>query len=136
MKRPVFVRRTQDDGLQDELSWVTGISCPAEEDRTRQEFGADVEMRNILARYQPVAPSPARYGVQRLDADMTEVFQLRDLALQAYQDLPEDVRRQYPSWELLAAAMSRGEIQPGAASAASAEPAPGSASDSAPVQGA
>lgn len=124
-----FVRRFQDDGIQDEVSAGCGVFCPPDEDRTRQEFGAEADMKNILARYQPVAPLPARYGVQRLDADMTEVFQLRDLALQAYQDLPEDVRRQYPSWELLATAISRGEIQPGKASDVPSDAAPGSASE-------
>lgn len=106
------VRSQADVGLLfQEWSDESATVCPAEEDRTRQEFASDCDVNVILRRYAAggFEPRPVVYGVQDTDLDLDGVYAAAREAEAAWQRLPASLRRRYPGWPEVLAAVERGE---------------------------
>lgn len=132
--------RQQSDN-HDEITRLTGLSCPPEENLTRQEFKDEADINNIVARFYPFAPPMARvpqYGEQDMSLDLHQAMLGIQAAREAYADVPPALRAQFPTYADFVRAVAAGEVevvyQPAEpAAGSSADGSGGSASDSAPV---
>lgn len=99
---PVVVEKWSDE---------TAIVCDPSEDRARQEFKEESDVNVILRRFGAggFEARPVVYGVQDLDLDLQGVYMAAEAASAGWQRLPEAVRRRYPSWVELMAAVDAGE---------------------------
>lgn len=109
----MFVSRTQADSVEDfaRYSDEAVVVCTAEEDRTRQEFAAEADINVILRRFGAggFEPRPVRFGVQDFNDDLQGVMIAAREAQDAFERLPEKLRRRYPSWNELLPALETGE---------------------------
>lgn len=105
-----ITQRDQFDGRGDEISAMTAKSFVGAVDVTRQEFLRETDVNYILQRYGlPGAQNP-RFGEQFADVDLQRAIQLQEELAEAYQRLPERLRRDYGSWGSIIAAADRGEL--------------------------
>lgn len=97
--------RSQADDLQPHYSKLAMISCPPEEDVTRQEFRDDSDISSILRRYGvlPQGRGEPRFGEVDTDLDLTSAYAAMADAREAYADLPAEVREAFTFEELAAA---------------------------------
>lgn len=105
--------RSQADSPEEMASWSdeSGLACPPGEDRTRQEFKDEADVNVILRRVGAggFEPRPMVYGVQDTDADLQTIYAAAAVAQDGWLKLPEHLRRRYPGWPELLAAVDRGE---------------------------
>lgn len=94
-----------------EWSDETAISCPPEEDKARQEFKDEADVNVILRRFGAggFEPRPVVYGIQDTELDLQSVYLAAEEAQAGWLKLPEHLRRRYPGWPELLAAVDRGE---------------------------
>lgn len=110
------------------------VSCPPEEDRTRQEFYHDSLVSTILQRSGVPQGVPFLAADVDFDIDLTAAYGATARAQEAFLSLPADVVERFRSFDRLVAAMAAGEVSltaPG--EPVSGEPAAVPASVSAPV---
>lgn len=102
-------QRDQFDGLGDQVSADTALDFTGAEDVTRQEFLRETDVNYILQRYGLPTANP-QFGEQFADIDLQRAIQLQQELSDAYQRLPERLRRDYGSWGGIIAAADRGEL--------------------------
>lgn len=113
--------RTQNDGLQAQLSLESGVSCPPDEDRCRQEFKDESDVFTILKRHGGI-PSYAQpvYGEVDFDINLQDAYTAVAHTRELFLKLPPDVRAKYGSWTGVLKALADGELnQEGVAKAPS-----------------
>jgi len=105
--------RSQADSAEqfEQYSDEAGISFPIGEDKTRQEFAEECDVNVILRRFGAggFEGRPVVYGVQDLDLDLQGVYTAVEVAEEAWERLPERLRKRYRAWPELLGAMERGE---------------------------
>lgn len=104
--------RTQTDGLNEQMSYETGLDCSALPDLARQEFKAETDVNNILARYgiDGVKRQP-EYGEVDFNLDLqTSLESIRE-AERALRKLPTELRGKYSTWERLLDGAFNGEFK-------------------------
>lgn len=89
----------------------SALTCDVSEDKARQEFKEDADVNVILRRFGAggFEMRPVQYGTQDMDADLQTVYAAAAVAQDGWLKLPEHVRRRYPGWPELLAAVDRGE---------------------------
>lgn len=90
-----------------------GLACPPEEDQTRQEFAQAADINNILHR-TTLANIPQRqviYTERDFDMDLQEGLNAVASAKRVYQRLPADLRKDFPTWQTVLAAINSGELR-------------------------
>lgn len=94
--------RTQVDGLNDEYSIMTALDCSDLPDLARQEFKAETDVNNILARYgiDGIKQGPT-YSEVDYNMDLQEALESIREAERAIAKLPADLYVKYPTWEEL-----------------------------------
>lgn len=85
--------------------------CPPEEDKTRQEFAEDADTNVILRRFGAGGwePRPVVYGIQDDRLDLQAAYAAVNEAQEAWERLPERLRKRYPNWGEVLSAVDRGE---------------------------
>lgn len=107
--------RTQADAfdLVEVTKWSdeSALACDASEDKARQEFAEEADVNVILRRFGAggFEMRPVQYGVQDTDLDLQTVYAAAAVAQDGWLKLPEHLRRRYPGWPELLAAVDRGE---------------------------
>lgn len=106
--------RTQDDGLGDIYSEATYVFTPPEENQTRSEFAADSDINSLITRYGAVPGTgrPQSFGSWDYDMDLLNAYTSVEQARMRYEELPQEVKDHYPSWESLAREIERGQLDP------------------------
>lgn len=133
--------RGQADGLNEEVSELTALSFPPEEDRTRQEQRDSVDINKLMARHGVQVPMRAfESGDVDFDTDLMSAYGAVDRARAAYDQLDRAAREKYPTLgEFLEAVayQERGTVVPGdpPPEVPAAVPAPGGGSPVSPVTG-
>lgn len=103
--------RTQADGAQEEYSEMAVIDCADSMDMARQEYKDEADVNVILARFGIHAPQKqTTFGEVDYTIDLQTAFGAIEAAKQAHARLPEDLRKDYPTWQTLLNAIERGEI--------------------------
>lgn len=94
-----------------EWSDESAIRCPPGEDKARQEFKEEADVNVILRKFGAggFEPRPVVYGSQDFDLDLQSVYSAAEEAQAGWLRLPEHLRRRYPGWPELLAAVDRGE---------------------------
>lgn len=98
----------------DEITRLTGLVCPPEDNRTRQEFKDEADINNIVSRFYPFAPPSARvpqFGEQDMSLDLHSAMLAVQDAKEAYQTLPESLRASYPTYADFVSAVADGRLQ-------------------------
>lgn len=88
-------------------------TCPPEEDKAEQFHLPDTDLTRILDRMRAgnIQRKPVVYGEQDFTEELTAAH-LADLKLrEQFQQLPDDIKRQYPDWRDLAKGLLRGEVK-------------------------
>lgn len=118
------------------------IDCSTLPDLARQEFKADSDVNTIVNRFKRgVIPLtfPVQYGERDFELDLQAGLEAQRRLGEAFRKLPAEVRGRYVSWEEVAQAVARGDLEfvkdsgveaPAGSSAGGSAPA---ASESAPV---
>jgi len=102
--------RMQFDGLGDQVSAETAISFIGAEDVTRQEFMRETDVNYIINRYGLPGQQQQQFGESFQGTDLQEAIRLQNELKNAFERLPEALRRQYGSWGGVIAAADRGEL--------------------------
>lgn len=103
--------RTQVDGLGDEYSLACATVFDPDEDVCRQEFLADCDVNNVLAKHGLFSSSrPLEYGEADYDMDLSSAMQAQRLASEAFSRLDPSVIARYGSFAAVMAAVGRGEL--------------------------
>lgn len=89
-----------------------GLDCDPAEDRTRQEFKAEVEIETILRRYGAQAGPPmASFGGEvDFDFDLQDALNAHRSARAEYMRAPEELRKMYKTYGAFVRAVERGEV--------------------------
>lgn len=116
-----------------------GVVCTPEEDKARQEYALQSEIGYQISKFG--VGHPIQYGNVDYDSmDLTKAYALIQESQQAWLRLPRAIRDRYQSWANVEAAAKTGEldqfIKAHVGSAAVAEPAGASPSESAAGEGA
>lgn len=106
-----FHWRTQVDHHTDELAEVTGLACPEDEDRTRQEFAEEADVNVLLRRYGAVPMGEATYGEFDYDVHLHQAVNGVRQARDDYRRMPAEVRNQFPTFEAFMAAVEDGRLE-------------------------
>lgn len=96
-------------------SYASAISFPASENQTRSEFAQESDINWLIDRYGSVPPAQRQLqygGLTNFDADLTTAFEAIERAKEAHDALPPKVKEMYPSWQLLALEIARGDANP------------------------
>lgn len=105
--------RSQAASAEEMEQWSddAAISFPESEDRARQEFKDESDVNVILRRFGAggFEPRPVVYGVQDFDDDLQGVYIAAAEAQAGWNRLPEHLRKRYPGWPELLAAVDAGE---------------------------
>lgn len=121
-KLSVVPRRSQEEVVQaneqahpDQMSFLTGLACPAGEDRARQEFAAEVSVEAVLRRHGGGQLMPARplgqFGAEvDYDVDLGTALRMVADAKSAYAEAPEDLRKRFPTFGAFVDAVQRGAV--------------------------
>lgn len=91
-------------------SEYVGISCNAEEDKTRQEFKEECDVNHIL-RMHGYNMRPVQYGVHNFDDDLTVQMQSRSVFEAWYAEAPDQVRELCPDLGAFMRAFGSGAFQ-------------------------
>lgn len=76
---------------------------------TRQEFGQEADINYILSRFGVNSfARPVQYGEVDYDIDLQTALSAIEQAELGYNRLPEELRKQYPSWESVILALAEG----------------------------
>ena len=102
--------RTQVDGLGDEYSLACATVFDPDEDVTRQEFLADCDVNNVLAKHGLFSSRPLEYGEADYDMDLSSAMQAQRMASEAFSRLDPSVTARYGSFAAVMAAVARGEL--------------------------
>jgi len=97
----------------DAITLRTGLVCPPEDNRTRQEFKDEADINTIVARFYPFAPPTARvpqFGEQDMSLDLHSAMLAVQDAKEAYGTLPESLRSQYPTYADFVSAVADGRL--------------------------
>nr|QJB18809.1 MAG: internal scaffolding protein [Microvirus sp.] len=109
----MFIKRTQADTEKQFLGYSDEavVVCDPSEDRARQEFKDECDVNVILRRFGAggFEARPVVYGIQDTDLDLQGVYLAAEAAEAGWLRLPEKLRRRYPGWPELLAAVDRGE---------------------------
>lgn len=109
--------RKQSDPKQDEASQACVIHMDPRKDRTRQEFKKEADANDLLQRFGASSLINLRqptYGMAiDYDMDLQKAKEAVSEARAAFNRLPTDLKRKYPTWEHVLAAIERGEITEG-----------------------
>lgn len=115
-------RRSQEEavlsvesGLEDQISFLTGLSIDPKEDMARQEFRADTDVDTILARHGGAALRPAQplagFGrVVDYDTDLASALRMVAEAKAAYDQAPADIRKRFKSYGAFVEAVQDGRV--------------------------
>lgn len=114
--------RGQDDLFADVVSVETGVVFPDDEEGARQEFAVDADINVLLRRYGGLPPvrGEAQFAEVDFSQDLLEAHVAVERARSAYFDLPDDVRKLYPDWQSVQAAIDSGVLAFGSAPVAPA----------------
>lgn len=105
--------RKHGDGLNDLVSLATGLVCPPEEDKTRQEDKVDADINVILRRGGLLPPGrPTVLTETDFDVDLLTAMQSFEDARQVFFGMPlsSEARRYYPTFELFLDGIRSGNI--------------------------
>lgn len=104
--------RTQADGKNELYSELTGLDFDPSLDKARQEFKQESDVNIILARFGVNAPQKqATFGEVDYNIDLQTAFAAIADAKRAHRELPEEIRRDYPTWQSLLNGIESGEIR-------------------------
>lgn len=105
--------RTQIDGLNELVSIDTGLDCSDKPDVTRQEFKAETDVNNILARYgvEGIAKREPIYSEIDYNMDLQSSLEAIREAEAAIAKLPADLYVKYPTWEQLLSGAFNGSFK-------------------------
>lgn len=105
--------RSQAAGYLEVSQWSddAAVRCDPAEDKARQEFKDESDVNVLLRRFGAggFEARPVVYGTQDFDTDLQTVYAAAAVAQDGWLKLPEHVRRRYPGWPELLAAVDRGE---------------------------
>lgn len=113
--------RTQVDDLQDTYSTMTALDCSApmengqpNVDRARQDGKADADINRILTRFGVQTPTRGlgQFGTEvDYNIDLQQALHSIAEAKHAHRNLPENLRRKYPTWQQLVTALDSGALR-------------------------
>lgn len=104
--------RTQVDGLNELYSYETALDCSDKPDMARQEFKAETDVNNILARYGVNGPMrEPQYGEVDYNLDLQQSLEAIREAERAVAKLPETLQGKYSTWERLLDGAYNGEFK-------------------------
>lgn len=104
--------RTQVDGEQRYYSDLTAIDCTDSQDMARQEFAAEADINLLLQRYGVGIPQkPLEYGETDFTLDLQLALEAVQMAKNAYQEMPVELRRRFPSWQTLLNQIQQGKLK-------------------------
>lgn len=118
----VVPRRSQEQvvldgesGLEDQISFLTGLSCDPLEDQARQEFGPEVTVEAVLRRHgggalMPARPMGAFGGVVDFDVDLTAALGMVADARRMYAEAPQELREKFPTFGEFVQAAESGRV--------------------------
>lgn len=113
MNKPA--ERTQIDGLGDEVSFLTGLDCRSDIDRTRQEYKRESDINYILSRFGisggGLPQKSPIWGETDYTLDLQQAFASIHAARDAWTNLPDDLRQRYPNWQTLLRALFTGDLK-------------------------
>lgn len=89
------------------------LNCDPAQDRTRQEFKADTDVNTIIKRAGMIPPGrePLYGGHHDFDLTLQEGIAAVNGARQAWARIPFEIRKKYPTWEAVTAAISKKELE-------------------------
>lgn len=105
--------QTDSDDKREKISLETGIDFTGEDAKsvTRQEQGPDTDINAMLARFNVGAPTrPAQFGTQDFTIDLQQAMHALQEARIMYDRVPEGLKKRYPTWQALLAALDSGEL--------------------------
>lgn len=103
--------RTQQDGLGDIYSVNGGIDA-SQGDVARQEFKADADINLMLAKFGVFAPQKQVYfGDVDYGIDLQQALAAIADAKQAWQVMPPEIKKEFPTWKELLNALESGQIK-------------------------
>lgn len=103
--------RTQADGAQDEYSDKASIDFADAIDTARQEFKDDADVNKLLAKFGVNAPQrQVTFGEVDYTLDLQDAFDAIKQAKAAYNRLPDEIKKDYPSWQTLLNGINTGLI--------------------------
>lgn len=104
--------RTQVDGLNEEMSYETGLDCSILPDLTRQEFKDETDVNKVLARYGVNTPMrQPQYSEVDYDMDLQASLEAIREAERAIAKLPVELQGKYSTWERLLDGAFNGEFK-------------------------
>lgn len=104
--------RTQIDGLNEEYSFSTGLDCSVLPDMTRQEFKAETDVNQILARYgvDGIQRRP-EYAEVDYNMDLQQALDSITQTERALAKLPPELLEKYGTWERMLAGAYNGSVK-------------------------
>jgi len=92
--------RSDGDGLQKQMSLLTGLDCSVEPSLTKQSFAAECDINTIIAQYEQTGILPEqtmapRYGDTTLLPDFQNAMDLIANANASFASLPASVRKRF-----------------------------------------
>jgi len=110
--------RGQNDGLNDEISLMTGLFFdPLDESSrmiTRQEFKDDADINKLISKFGVDAFTKGRQAIPgaqiNYDLDLQQALTTVNAVQQRYNFIPQWLKDRYPNWQLLAEALESGTI--------------------------
>lgn len=103
--------RTQADDLFDEYSVATGMDA-SKGDTARQEFKADADINVMLGKFGVFAPQKQLFfGDVDYGIDLQQAFAAIADAKQAWQVMPPEIKKEFPTWRDLLNGLESGQIK-------------------------
>lgn len=110
MRAPIRSQETfEDDG--DEFSEKAGTDT-GEDTKVRQEFKEESEINSLLERagLNPLQGRQPIFTETDYTLDLQRAYTAVQEAAAAYQRLPDEIKKQYPSWESVVKAVEAGKL--------------------------
>lgn len=103
--------RSQSDDLGDQYSVDSAVFVDPATDRARQEFKDDADLGKMLARFGAFQPQrELQFGDVDYGIDLQMALAAIADAKSAWQQMPGDVKKAFPTWQSLLNALESGEI--------------------------
>lgn len=103
--------RSQSDTDQELYSDEAGLDCSNLPDTARQEFKKETDVNDLLARYGVGVPQqPTRFAAADFDMDLQQALDAISESKQAWAGLPDNLKRQYTTWQELLTALDNGSL--------------------------